>query len=68
MKRADDAMKVLRKQIAQARREGKIPPRAGNDGQSKEGGTIDTTLFSQKNEDKEMSDSELEEIEEQLTG
>lgn len=33
MKRADDAMKLLRKQIAQARREGKIPPRnVGSDG------------------------------------
>ena len=66
MKRADDGMRMVRKQIAQARREGKLPPR--RDGSTAQAG-VDESIFQRKfDEDKDMSDSELEEIEEQLTG
>lgn len=69
MKRADDAMKTLRKQIAQARLEGKIPPRSVMKDSNSKLKQLDSSIFMKKiGDDEEMSDSELEEIEEQLTG
>ena len=70
MKRANDAMKILRRQIANARRAGNIPPTSHETSvflATKSFIESEQTAKQEKDAD-EISESELEEIEEQLTG
>ena len=70
LKRSEEAMKQIRKQVALAKRNGTY--RAGEDGEDGDSKAVyDPSAFDAQmklNEDKPLSDSEQEEIDEQICG